>query len=295
MTKIVVGQDKQEFMVHTFLWKQSGMLLVEVTTRDGNVELTPIGVNEVEPAVFSFVIEWLYECRGREFIFKHWESEHPPILVYCKHWMFALEQKMVELQDYVMTQLVEWRMENADQLLHELHQEVIINKDLAKLMINQGLESWDPNKFKLADWILDVCVWQEDFSKASVDLDAGNYDDGYSFLLYTEGNRSASQALSQRRSLNVVLRVPADHNRALSRRRAGVMVDDNIRVIGAFHPSTSSSPTGSGRCEKMILCLIISTTSNTPSILSPLSLFRIIAKAFGNFFTSPGRRWCLPT
>lgn len=59
MTKIVVGEDKQEFMVHTFLSRQSGMLLVKGTTRDGTVELTPIGVNEIEPTVFSFVIEWL--------------------------------------------------------------------------------------------------------------------------------------------------------------------------------------------------------------------------------------------
>lgn len=93
--------------------------------------------------------------------------------------MFAFEQKLAEQQDYVMTQLVEWRMENTDQLLHELHQEVVINKDLAKLMINQGFESWDPNKFKLVDWILDMCARQEDFSKASVDLDAGNYDVGF--------------------------------------------------------------------------------------------------------------------
>lgn len=71
----------------------------QITARDENVKLTPIGVKEVEPAVFSFVVEWLYEYRGRDFISKHCESEHSLILVYCKLRMFAFEQKMAELHD----------------------------------------------------------------------------------------------------------------------------------------------------------------------------------------------------
>lgn len=45
---------------------------------------------------------------------------------------------MSELQDYVMTQRVEWRMESTDQVLQKLHQRVNINNDLAKLMSNRA-------------------------------------------------------------------------------------------------------------------------------------------------------------
>ena len=129
-------------MVHTFQWKQSGMLLVDVTSKDGNVELTtPIGVKEVEPAVFSFVVEWLMSIEegtsspstGRVTIHRYSSIVNSGCSHSSRRWQSC------------MTQLVEWRMENTDQLLHELHQEVIISKDLPKLMISLGLESWDPN------------------------------------------------------------------------------------------------------------------------------------------------------
>ena len=65
-------------MVPTFLRKQSGMLLVEVTSRDWNVEPSPIGVDEVEPAVSSFVLSGsMSSIEGRDSISKHRKSEHP--------------------------------------------------------------------------------------------------------------------------------------------------------------------------------------------------------------------------
>ena len=53
--------------------------------------------------------------------------------------MFVFEQKIQELQDRVMAQLVEWRMENTDQVLHmNFARYSLLTKDLAELMINQG-------------------------------------------------------------------------------------------------------------------------------------------------------------